>query len=85
MTSSFRIGFYEKWAFSATHGTNDATFFEKGAKIIHRQFQGGEFRVDGNTEVRSCKDDDEVCKILTADVPRDATDFLARGNGHSPI
>ena len=78
------FGCYEKWAISATHGPTDATFlqnFPKGAKIVHRQFQGGDFRVDENTEVKmheSCRDDSDACEIITVGVPRDAMDFLAR-------
>ena len=82
------FGFYEKWAISATHGPADSTFlqrFPKGAKIVHRQFEGGNFRVDANDDANdevkmheSCTDCTESVEILTVGIPRDAMDFLNR-------
>ena len=78
------FGRYEKWAISASHGPDDATIlqnFPKGAKIVHRQFQGGDFRVDENAEVKmheSCIGESPAIELITVGVPRDATDFLDR-------
>jgi hypothetical protein len=78
------FGHYEKWAISATHGPTDAVLlklFPKGAKIVHRQFYGGPFRVDEDVDVKvheSCTPESDSHEIVTVGVPREAMDFLAR-------
>jgi ribonuclease HI len=78
------FGCYEKWAISATNGPTDATFlhnFPKGAKIVHRQFHGGSFRVDENSEVKmheSLTGVSDAHEVITVGIPREAADFLAR-------
>ena len=77
------FGYYEKWAIPLPHGPSDATFlksFPKGAKITHRQFYQGVFRVDGSDgETKpheTCHSEHAKHEILTVGVPRAATDFL---------
>ena len=69
---------------SATRGPTDAVLlrsFPKGAKIVHRQFHGGSFRVDENIEVKvhgSCTSDSDSHEVITVGIPREAMDFLSR-------
>ena len=78
------FGHYEKWAVATANGPTDAVFlqlFPKGAKIVHRQFHGGSFRVDENQEVKvheSCTPESESHEIVTVGIPREAMDFLER-------
>jgi len=78
------FGHYEKWAVPVPNGPSDQVFikpFPKGAKIIHRQFCKGVFRVDDVTEIKpheTCGGQHFNHEILTVGVPRETTDFLHR-------
>ena len=77
-------GQYQRWAI-AVPGNHDQQLvqsFPKGAKVVHRQFEQGLFRVDGSTgDVYvhdSCKSPHKNHEIVTVGVPREPLDFLAR-------
>ena len=76
-------GHYQQWAIAlpGSHEQQVLSELPKGAKVVHRKFKQGCFRVDERSDTNikvhpSCKSDHEQHEVVTVGIPREPLEFL---------